>query len=69
MPPNHKPHLSAEMLATADALRHVRAQLSRLVNADHPAIVGLDETTVVLIQGPAVAEALESLATRLGITE
>jgi hypothetical protein len=69
MQPNNTSRLSAEMLATADALRHVRAQLSHLVNANHPAIVGQSETTVVLMQGPAVALALEALATRLGITE
>lgn len=68
-PTNGKPRLSAEMLATSDALRHLLVLLADLVQAKNPAVVNQPAAAVLLVDGPNLVEALEVLAQRLGVTE
>lgn len=61
--------LPDEMLALADALRHVREQIAFLVHAQDERITGHPETQTVLGDGLEVAAALEHLAERLAATK
>jgi hypothetical protein len=63
------PRLSAELMATADALRHVGQQVDRLERDGHQAVAGSTEATVLAANGPPVVAALESLAERLAIQQ
>jgi hypothetical protein len=64
-PPNDN-HLAAEMIATADALRQVRVALyRRMIDSGSPA-ADAGHVRVVLVEGVAVAIALEQLASQLG---
>lgn len=69
MQPNGHPRLSSEMMATGDSLRHCIAQASRLVEQQNPAVLNQPATAVLLVDGPNVADALETLSQRLGMTE
>lgn len=69
MKPDNTPRLSAEMLATADALRHMIGQTIRLAEAKHPAVLNQPAAAVVLVDGPNVADALDTLAGRLAIEQ
>ena len=51
-----------DMLAVADALRHVQQQIALLVNAQDDRVAGHDETQRILADDLNVAEALERLA-------
>lgn len=55
----------AEMLAVADALRHVQQQIAFLVHAEDDRVAGHAETQTILAAGLDVADALERLAERL----
>jgi hypothetical protein len=57
--------LANEMSAVADGLRQVRSQLCRLVAEAHPAVTGRPETSVAVVAGLDVIDALEALAGRL----
>jgi hypothetical protein len=59
----------ADMLAVADALRHVQQQIAFLVNAGDDRVAGQDETQTILDDGLGMAEALERLAERLADTK
>jgi len=67
-PTNGQPRLSSEMMATGDALRHCIIQVNNLSEAQNPAVANQPATAVLLVDGPNVAEALEVLAQRLGVT-
>ncbi len=66
---NGSTRLSAELLTTADALRHVRSRLEELVHMGHPALVSSHDVIVLLVETPIVATALQDLAESLAITE
>jgi hypothetical protein len=59
----------AEMLAVADALRHVQRQIAFLVHAGDDRVAGQDETQTILADAIDMAEALERLAERLADTK
>ena len=59
----------ADMLAVADALRHVQQQIAFLVYAEDDRVAGRAETQTILADGLAVAEAWERLAERLADTK
>jgi hypothetical protein len=61
--------IASELLAVADALRQVRSQLCRLVAEAHPAVTGRPETSVAVVAGLDVIDALEALAGRLRETQ
>ncbi len=67
--PNNQPRLSAELLATADALRTAIVGVLRLDEANNPAVQYHPATAIVLVDGPSVADALDTLAKRIGVTE
>jgi hypothetical protein len=54
--------LSAEMLAVADALRHVRARLSRMMAEDAIPENMFPAVSRVLVDGETLIRALEELA-------
>jgi hypothetical protein len=62
MPDDTARLLSAEMQATADALRNVRARLVQLLAAGRWPEGAFPDITTVQVQGLEVAEALERLA-------
>ncbi len=66
---NGSTRLSAELLTTADALRHVRSRLEELVRMGHPALTSSHEVIVLLVEAPIVATALQDLAEQLAIEE
>ncbi|HEY7154436.1 MAG TPA: hypothetical protein VH575_10800 [Gemmataceae bacterium] len=59
----------ADMLAVADALRHVQQQIAFLVYAEDDRIAGHAETQTILADGLDVADALERLAELLAETK
>jgi hypothetical protein len=69
MQPDNKPRLSSELLAVADALRHVADQVLQMQRDEHPAVSGTLEATVLTCNVPPVVAALESLSQRLAIQE
>ena len=58
--------LAAEMLATADALRSVRAALYLRMAADEANPADAPQARKVLVEGLDVAQALEQIADQLG---
>ena len=54
-----------EMLAVADALRHVQRQIAFLVYAENDRVAGHAETQTILADAIDMADALERLAERL----
>lgn len=58
--------LALELLATADAIKTVRAQVRLLVDREDPAVEGFNDPWPVLIYGDDVAEGLVAIAARLG---
>jgi hypothetical protein len=63
---NKNQKLAANMLATADQLRHIRKELTALVQEYHHAIAeNAALATVALCEGTTVLHALEALAEAL----
>lgn len=60
---NH--HLAQEMQATADALRHIVEQVRFLMQQNHPAVHGDSSDFTVTAYGREVADALDTIASRL----
>lgn len=59
---------SSEMLAVAEALRHIQSQIAFLVHAEDDRVVGHAATQTILADGLDVADALERLAEFLAET-
>jgi hypothetical protein len=59
----------AEMLALAEALRHVHWQIAFLVHAGDDRVAGQEEPQTILGDAIDMAEALERLAERLADTK
>jgi len=64
--PHDNDHFAAELLATADALRHARGQVRLLMENNDPAVTLDSAGFTVIFYGLGVAQELETIARRLG---